>query len=166
MHTLWSAHTHWINGRYLFFVSGFQLYTEIHSQKKTLSIVCFLSRICTMKTRLGCLSNKSDSYSDFSEFLPPAHETTARCLKWVCQKNPVSSSVGLQIFNNLKSSFCCVRKLSRQHIWPSKFQHVMKLISKSSNFWKKMISFITFISFYYFTVILHSCQNCLMRCHN
>ncbi|XP_035033428.1 regulator of G-protein signaling 8 isoform X3 [Hippoglossus stenolepis] len=34
-----------------------------------------------MKTRLGCLSNKSDSYSDFSEFLPPAHETTARCLK-------------------------------------------------------------------------------------
>ncbi|CAJ1061152.1 regulator of G-protein signaling 8 [Xyrichtys novacula] len=34
-----------------------------------------------MKTRLGCLSHKSDSYSDFSEFLPPAHETTARCLK-------------------------------------------------------------------------------------
>ncbi|KAG7523123.1 hypothetical protein JOB18_039854 [Solea senegalensis] len=34
-----------------------------------------------MKTRLGCLSNKSDSYNDFSEFLPPAHETTARCLK-------------------------------------------------------------------------------------
>ncbi|CAB1443532.1 unnamed protein product, partial [Pleuronectes platessa] len=34
-----------------------------------------------MKTRLGCLSNKSDSYSDFSEFLPPAHQTTARCLK-------------------------------------------------------------------------------------
>ncbi|CAI5636999.1 regulator of G-protein signaling 8 [Oreochromis niloticus] len=34
-----------------------------------------------MKTRLGCLSHKSDSYNDFSEFLPPAHETTARCLK-------------------------------------------------------------------------------------
>ncbi|XP_077440113.1 regulator of G-protein signaling 8-like [Vanacampus margaritifer] len=34
-----------------------------------------------MKTRLGCLSHKSDSYSDLSEFLPPAHETTARCLK-------------------------------------------------------------------------------------
>ncbi|XP_063746734.1 regulator of G-protein signaling 8-like [Eleginops maclovinus] len=34
-----------------------------------------------MKTRLGCLSHKSDSYSDFSEFLPPVHETTARCLK-------------------------------------------------------------------------------------
>ncbi|XP_033936810.1 regulator of G-protein signaling 8 [Pseudochaenichthys georgianus] len=34
-----------------------------------------------MKTRLGCLSHKSDSYSDFSEFLPPANETTARCLK-------------------------------------------------------------------------------------
>uniref|UniRef100_A0A3Q2WPH7 Regulator of G-protein signaling 8 n=1 Tax=Haplochromis burtoni TaxID=8153 RepID=A0A3Q2WPH7_HAPBU len=35
-------------------------------------------KICTMKTRLGCLSHKSDSYNDFSEFLPPAHETTAR----------------------------------------------------------------------------------------
>ncbi|XP_029938409.1 regulator of G-protein signaling 8 [Salarias fasciatus] len=34
-----------------------------------------------MKTRLGCLSNKSDSCSDFSEFLSPAHETTTRCLK-------------------------------------------------------------------------------------
>ncbi|XP_034036698.1 regulator of G-protein signaling 8-like [Thalassophryne amazonica] len=34
-----------------------------------------------MKTRLGCLANKSDSCSDFSEFLPPAQETTARCLK-------------------------------------------------------------------------------------
>ncbi|XP_016897567.1 regulator of G-protein signaling 8 [Cynoglossus semilaevis] len=34
-----------------------------------------------MKTRLGCLSKQSDSYSDFSEFLPPARETTARCLK-------------------------------------------------------------------------------------
>ncbi|XP_077391000.1 regulator of G-protein signaling 8-like [Festucalex cinctus] len=34
-----------------------------------------------MKTRLGCLSHKSDSDSDFSEFLPPAQETSARCLK-------------------------------------------------------------------------------------
>ncbi|CAN9500731.1 unnamed protein product [Ophioblennius macclurei] len=34
-----------------------------------------------MKTRLGCLSNKSDSYNDFSEFLSPAHGTTTRCLK-------------------------------------------------------------------------------------
>ncbi|CAL8307439.1 unnamed protein product [Lota lota] len=34
-----------------------------------------------MKTRLGCLSHKSDSYSDFSEFLPPAEVTAARCLK-------------------------------------------------------------------------------------
>ncbi|MEQ2197446.1 Regulator of G-protein signaling 8 [Xenoophorus captivus] len=40
-----------------------------------------LGRLFTMKTRLGCLSKKSDSYSDFSEFLPPARETTARCLK-------------------------------------------------------------------------------------
>ncbi|XP_018609523.1 regulator of G-protein signaling 8 [Scleropages formosus] len=32
-----------------------------------------------MKTRLGCLSHKSDSYSDFSEFLPP--EKTTRCMK-------------------------------------------------------------------------------------
>ncbi|XP_063056248.1 regulator of G-protein signaling 8 [Engraulis encrasicolus] len=31
-----------------------------------------------MKTRLGCLSNKSDSYNDFSEFLPPAQ---AKCVK-------------------------------------------------------------------------------------
>lgn len=34
-----------------------------------------------MKTRLGCLSNKSDSCSDFSEFLPPAQERTTRYLK-------------------------------------------------------------------------------------
>lgn len=67
--------------------------TKLNMQLETLFLttqyqelcVCFFfsSRICTMKTRLGCLSNKSDSYSDFSEFLPPAHETTARCLKWV-----------------------------------------------------------------------------------
>ncbi|KAA0712979.1 Regulator of G-protein signaling 8 [Triplophysa tibetana] len=29
-----------------------------------------------MKTRLGCLSNKSDSCSDFSEFLPPQERST------------------------------------------------------------------------------------------
>lgn len=34
-----------------------------------------------MKTRLGCLSNKSDSYSDFTEFLPPVQDATARCIK-------------------------------------------------------------------------------------
>ncbi|TRZ01909.1 hypothetical protein DNTS_017980 [Danionella cerebrum] len=34
-----------------------------------------------MKTRLGCLSNKSDSCSDFSEFLPPAQERSSRYLK-------------------------------------------------------------------------------------
>ncbi|KAL4635040.1 hypothetical protein GN956_G14026 [Arapaima gigas] len=33
----------------------------------------------TMKTRLGCLSHKSDSYSDFSAFLSP--EKSTRCLK-------------------------------------------------------------------------------------
>lgn len=51
---------------------------SFHDLKNT---VFFFSKICTMKTRLGCLSHKSDSYNDFSEFLPPAHETTARCLK-------------------------------------------------------------------------------------
>ncbi|XP_069792399.1 regulator of G-protein signaling 8-like isoform X2 [Narcine bancroftii] len=34
-----------------------------------------------MKTRLGCLSHKSDSYSDFSAFLPNKHEKPIRCLK-------------------------------------------------------------------------------------
>ncbi|KAM9479380.1 regulator of G-protein signaling 8 isoform 2-T2 [Salvelinus alpinus] len=34
-----------------------------------------------MKTRLACLSNKSDSYTDFTEFLPPAQDRTTRCLK-------------------------------------------------------------------------------------
>ncbi|KAL1272730.1 hypothetical protein QQF64_028592 [Cirrhinus molitorella] len=37
--------------------------------------------IQAMKTRLGCLSNKSDSCSDFSEFLPPAQERSTRYLK-------------------------------------------------------------------------------------
>ncbi|KAK6313935.1 hypothetical protein J4Q44_G00153940 [Coregonus suidteri] len=35
----------------------------------------------TMKTRLACLSNKSDSYTDFTEFLPPAQDRATRCLK-------------------------------------------------------------------------------------
>ncbi|XP_038650828.1 regulator of G-protein signaling 8-like isoform X1 [Scyliorhinus canicula] len=35
----------------------------------------------TMKTRLGCLSQKSDSYSDFSTFLPNKHEKPIRCMK-------------------------------------------------------------------------------------
>ncbi|XP_010870596.1 regulator of G-protein signaling 8 [Esox lucius] len=35
----------------------------------------------TMKTRLGCLSNKSDSYNDFTEFLHPAPDRAPRCLK-------------------------------------------------------------------------------------
>ncbi|XP_078074256.1 regulator of G-protein signaling 8-like [Mustelus asterias] len=34
-----------------------------------------------MKTRLGCLSQKSDSYSDFSTFLPNKHEKPIRCMK-------------------------------------------------------------------------------------
>ncbi|XP_055779049.1 regulator of G-protein signaling 8-like isoform X2 [Salvelinus fontinalis] len=34
-----------------------------------------------MKTRLGCLSNNSDSYSDFTEFLPPAQDRATRCRK-------------------------------------------------------------------------------------
>ncbi|XP_032883900.1 regulator of G-protein signaling 8-like [Amblyraja radiata] len=34
-----------------------------------------------MKTRLGCLSQKSDSYSDFSAFLLNKHEKPIRCLK-------------------------------------------------------------------------------------
>uniref|UniRef100_A0AAZ3R6J6 Regulator of G-protein signaling 8 n=2 Tax=Oncorhynchus tshawytscha TaxID=74940 RepID=A0AAZ3R6J6_ONCTS len=38
-------------------------------------------KIPTMKTRLGCLSNKSDSYSDFTEFLPPAQDRATRCRK-------------------------------------------------------------------------------------
>ncbi|RXM99438.1 Regulator of G-protein signaling 8 [Acipenser ruthenus] len=34
-----------------------------------------------MKNRLGCLSNKSDSYSDFTAFLPSVPEKSTRCIK-------------------------------------------------------------------------------------
>ncbi|KAG9351061.1 hypothetical protein JZ751_024951, partial [Albula glossodonta] len=34
-----------------------------------------------MKPRLGCLTNKSDSYSDFSDILPPMEGKTYRCVK-------------------------------------------------------------------------------------
>ncbi|XP_048833596.1 regulator of G-protein signaling 8-like [Brienomyrus brachyistius] len=34
-----------------------------------------------MKTRLGCLSHKSDSYSDFTAFLPPVQEKAPKCMK-------------------------------------------------------------------------------------
>ncbi|MBN3280104.1 RGS8 protein, partial [Polyodon spathula] len=37
-------------------------------------------RTRAMKTRLGCLSNKSDSYSDFTAFLPPVTAKTTRCI--------------------------------------------------------------------------------------
>ncbi|XP_033884197.1 regulator of G-protein signaling 8-like isoform X1 [Acipenser ruthenus] len=39
-----------------------------------------------MKTRLGCLSNKSDSYSDFTAFLTPVTEKTTRCTKLSTEK--------------------------------------------------------------------------------
>lgn len=80
------------------------------SQKSLCRLCVFYSRFSTMKTRLGCLSNKSDSYSDFSEFLPPAHETAARCLKWVCQK--------ISEVSNKWKRFCCVTELSGCHSLP------------------------------------------------
>lgn len=77
------------NHIYIFYIVIFSHASENSSDQMIFRCfnVCVSNRNCTMKTRLGCLSKKSDSYSDFSEFLPPAHETTARCLKWVVKIN-------------------------------------------------------------------------------
>ncbi|XP_030647328.1 regulator of G-protein signaling 8 [Chanos chanos] len=68
-----------------------------------------------MKPRLGCLSNKSDSYNDFSEFLPPAPDRPARSLKlstdevsqWATSFNALlSHKYGLAAFRTfLKTEF-------------------------------------------------------------
>ncbi|XP_020774251.1 regulator of G-protein signaling 8-like [Boleophthalmus pectinirostris] len=103
-----------------------------------------------MKTRLGCLSHKSDSYSDFSEFLPPAHETTARCQKlstdevvrWSESFNElISHKYGLVVFRTfLKSEF------SDENIefWMAcedykKVKNSTKLASKANKIYKEFI---------------------------
>ncbi|XP_075901484.1 regulator of G-protein signaling 8-like [Nelusetta ayraudi] len=103
-----------------------------------------------MKTRLGCLSNKSDSYSDFSEFLPPAHETTARCLKLSTDEvvrwsesfdHLLSHKHGLAAFRTfLKSEF------SDENIefWMAceeykKIKNSSKLLSKATKIYKEFI---------------------------
>ncbi|KAG7326223.1 hypothetical protein KOW79_009624 [Hemibagrus wyckioides] len=50
-------------------------------QKHDKSTAAHGLRYTAMKTRLGCLSNKSDSCSDFSEFFPPGPERSMRYLK-------------------------------------------------------------------------------------
>ncbi|KTF85116.1 hypothetical protein cypCar_00029263 [Cyprinus carpio] len=54
---------------------------QIYSNCITLALSPVVCNVRAMKTRLGCLSNKSDSCSDFSEFLPPAQERSTRYLK-------------------------------------------------------------------------------------
>ncbi|XP_037105478.1 regulator of G-protein signaling 8-like isoform X1 [Syngnathus acus] len=106
--------------------------------------------ISTMKTRLGCLSHKSDSYSDLSEFLPPAHETTARCLKLSTDEvvgwsesfdHVLSHKYGLAAFRTfLKSEF------SDENIefWMAcedykKIKSSTKLLSKANKIFKEFI---------------------------
>ncbi|XP_028300017.1 regulator of G-protein signaling 8 [Gouania willdenowi] len=103
-----------------------------------------------MKTRLGCLSHKSDSYNDFSEFLPPAHETTARCLKVSSNEvvrwsesfdHLLSHKYGLAAFRTfLKSEF------SDENIefWMAcedykKIKNSTKLVSKASKIFTEFI---------------------------
>ncbi|XP_019128456.1 regulator of G-protein signaling 8 isoform X1 [Larimichthys crocea] len=103
-----------------------------------------------MKTRLGCLSHKSDSYSDFSEFLPPAHETTARCLKLSTDEvvrwsesfdHLLSHKYGLAAFRTfLKTEF------SDENIefWMAceeykKIKSSTKLVSKANKIFKEFI---------------------------
>ncbi|XP_008293718.1 regulator of G-protein signaling 8 [Stegastes partitus] len=103
-----------------------------------------------MKTRLGCLSNKSDSYNDFSEFLPPAQETTARCLKLSTDEvvrwsesfeQLISHKYGLPAFRTfLKTEF------SDENIefWMAceeykKIKSSAKLVSKANKIFKEFI---------------------------
>nr|XP_061831547.1 regulator of G-protein signaling 8 isoform X1 [Nerophis lumbriciformis] len=107
-------------------------------------------RITAMKTRLGCFSRKSDSYGDFSEFLPPAHETTARCVKLSTEEvvqwshsfdQVVSHKYGLAAFRTfLKTEF------SDENIefWMAcedykKIKNSTKLISKANKIFKEFI---------------------------
>ncbi|XP_047229864.1 regulator of G-protein signaling 8 isoform X1 [Girardinichthys multiradiatus] len=113
-------------------------------------MVCFFTRLFTMKTRLGCLSKKSDSYSDFSEFLPPARETTARCLKLSTDEvvrwsesfdHLLAHKYGLAAFRTfLKSEF------SDENIefWMAcedykKIKSSTKLVSKANKIFKEFI---------------------------
>uniref|UniRef100_A0A3Q3KQP4 Regulator of G-protein signaling 8 n=1 Tax=Monopterus albus TaxID=43700 RepID=A0A3Q3KQP4_MONAL len=98
-------------------------------------------------TRLGCLSKKSDSYSDFSEFLPPAHETTARLstdevVRWSESFDRLlSHKYGLAAFRTfLKTEF------SDENIefWMAceeykKVKSSTKLVSKANKIFKEFI---------------------------
>nr|XP_057930001.1 regulator of G-protein signaling 8-like isoform X2 [Doryrhamphus excisus] len=103
-----------------------------------------------MKTRLGCLSHKSDSYSDFSEFLPPAQGATARCLKLSTEEvlhwsdsfdQILSHKHGLAAFRTfLKTEF------SDENIefWMAcedykKIKNSSKLLSKANKIFKEFI---------------------------
>lgn len=103
-----------------------------------------------MKTRLGCLSNKSDSYNDFSEFLPPTQDKPAKCLKlstaevsrWADSFDILlSNKCGLMAFRTfLKSEF------SDENIefWLAcedykKIKSSAKLMSKAEKIYKEFI---------------------------
>ncbi|XP_077054615.1 regulator of G-protein signaling 8 isoform X1 [Siphateles boraxobius] len=106
--------------------------------------------IQAMKTRLGCLSNKSDSCSDFSEFLPPAQERSTRYLKlsndevtrWADSFDALlSNKYGLAAFRTfLKTEF------SDENIefWLAcedykKIKSPAKMMSKASKIFKEFI---------------------------
>ncbi|XP_067892603.1 regulator of G-protein signaling 8-like [Heterodontus francisci] len=57
-------------------LSDCRIHKEKPAEKRTSA-----TQARAMKTRLGCLSQKSDSYSDFSTFLPNKHEKPMRCMK-------------------------------------------------------------------------------------
>ncbi|XP_012689609.1 regulator of G-protein signaling 8 [Clupea harengus] len=103
-----------------------------------------------MKTRLGCLSIKSDSYNDFSEFLPPAQAGPAKCIKLSTEEVTrwadsfdilLSDKCGLTAFRTfLKSEF------SDENIefWMAcedykKIKSPAKLMSKAEKIYKEYI---------------------------
>ncbi|XP_028857415.1 regulator of G-protein signaling 8 isoform X2 [Denticeps clupeoides] len=97
-----------------------------------------------MKTRLGCLSNKSDSYGDFSEVLPSALDrlSTDEVIRWSDSFGILlSSKYGLAAFRTfLKMEF------SDENIefWLAceeykKIKSPAKLMSKANKIYKEFI---------------------------
>uniref|UniRef100_A0A3Q3X0P8 Regulator of G-protein signaling 8 n=1 Tax=Mola mola TaxID=94237 RepID=A0A3Q3X0P8_MOLML len=103
--------------------------------------ILLLTRMNDMFTRLGCLSNKSDSYSDFSEFLPPALSTD-EVVQWSeSLDHLLYHKYGLAAFRTfLKTEF------SDENIefWMAceeykKIKSSTKLVSKANKIYKEFI---------------------------
>ncbi|XP_067846753.1 regulator of G-protein signaling 8-like isoform X1 [Heptranchias perlo] len=71
-----SARKHSLSQHQTDSLSDCRIHKENPAEKRTSA-----TQARAMKTRLGCLSQKSDSYSDFSTFLPNKHEKPIRCMK-------------------------------------------------------------------------------------